>query len=838
MGARMRACVCFLVFLLHLGDGDGLSTGYSPSAFLRSPPKSFRSSEGRLHRPAPSVRLHPLSALKATVQAVDLQDRDPLIFARDISKANDGVNFQFEGLTYTLKRGQKVALVGRNGAGKSTLMQVLSGRLGADSGDVLFQGSPSVIFVEQEPELEAFGETVRETVVSLESPHSLALKELEKANAEATKSPNNMAAKNHLEKALVRAEDLDVWGWESLVEKMVEQLNLKHLMDRPVRQLSGGERKRVALAAALAMKPDVLVLDEPTNHLDVFGIEWLQEQLAGDDTTVLFASHDRRFLNFLADELLELDEGRLMVFRGNYDDYLRTAATRREAESSELQAKQSLLKKELQWMSRQPRARQSRSKKRVEEVENLKAQVKASVQRMKTKERKMNLKAAAVTGSKRLGNTLIEVEDASLAFDEKVILNEVSLTLAKDDRIALVGPNGVGKSTFLKVLMGFQKLDSGSVKKGTTVQVGYYSQQQKDLPHQRVFDYLKGALKASASDEMDERQRALAYEAMMSKSVPVEMAMNNAVALAESGGESGVGDMDREAGVRNLLRIFNFPEARWYGWCDLLSGGEKRRLQLMEVLAQKPNILLMDEPTNDLDLTTITALEAFLETFEGALVISSHDRQFVDRVASSFLALEGEGEVSRYDDCTYDDYMDFVREKEELARKEKEREEKRQRERERAEAEEKRKQQEAEERTKRKEANIYTETAKKMFREQQEMRITQEFEKAKKDREKEEAKQIPKKEAEQKNLKPMRPKETKEFIEISSKLKVLRNRTKNMEKKCKSGELHGRELNALYQKLGDNCSILFRLEEKWFEYAERLEMFGKAELVDQYPSWL
>ncbi|MEN2281750.1 ABC-F family ATP-binding cassette domain-containing protein [Algoriphagus sp. SE2] len=500
----------------------------------------------------------------------------------------------FSNISFGISQGQKIALVGINGAGKSTLMKIIMGLEIPDTGKVGINQQVKVAYVHQNPVFEG-DMTIYQTIFDQSNSEVLnVIEEYHKAMLEAERGIDNS------EKMTVLFEKMDAfqaWDFEYQVKEVLGKLGL-HNTEIPVGTLSGGQRKRVALAKAILEKPDLLLLDEPTNHLDLETIEWLEDYLAKANLALFMVTHDRYFLEKVTNEILELDQGKVHRYMGNYGYFLDKKAERMEIEDIELEKAKSLYKKELDWIRRQPKARSTKAKYRVDAFEETKE--KAS---QKREERDIQL---TVT-TQRLGKKIIEIEKIHKSFGDKAIVNDFSYTFRKKDRIGIVGPNGAGKTTFLNMITGQLAPDAGKISIGQTTAFGYYKQEESSF---------------------DEEKRL------------IDIVKDVAEVVNIAGGATIT--------VSQFLTQFGFPPKQQHTPIAKLSGGERRRLQLLMVLIKNPNFLILDEPTNDLDLMTLNTLEEFLDSFPGCLIIVSHDRYFMDRLVEHLFVFEGEGEIKDF----------------------------------------------------------------------------------------------------------------------------------------------------------------------------------------------
>lgn len=501
-----------------------------------------------------------------------------------------GIQPLFRNISFHIEEGDKIALVARNGSGKSTLLKILAGKETADEGKVWINKEVDVVLFEQEP---SFVEerSVLDNIFFHEHPVINAIKEYEAISEEGDAEKLNAA--------IVKMDELGAWNFDAKVKQVLGKLNIHHL-NQPVNTLSGGQRKRVALAKTLIdigfeHKHVLLVMDEPTNHLDVEMVEWLEHYLDKENVTLLMVTHDRYFLDAVCEEIWELDGSDLFVYKGDYENYLEKKSARIESDAASIDKARNLYRKELEWMRKQPKARTTKSKSRQDnfyEVEK-KAKQKIADEQLQL-QMKMN----------RLGGKVIELKKVYKSYDDKVILKGFDYTFKKGERIGVVGKNGVGKSTFINIIQGLEKADSGKINIGDTVIFGNYSQQgliiKEDM---RVIEFVKS----------------------MAENFP----------LANGGSLSAA----------QFLELFLFDPDKQYTYISMLSGGEKRRLHLLSILFRNPNFLILDEPTNDLDLPTLSVLENFLNEFPGCIVIVSHDRYFMNRLVDHLFVFEGDGVV-------------------------------------------------------------------------------------------------------------------------------------------------------------------------------------------------
>ena len=505
-----------------------------------------------------------------------------------------------EEITFGLEQGQKVALVGVNGCGKSTLLKVIAGLLYPNSGEVTFRKGISLSILTQNPEF-ADGDTVMQAVFSKDREELKAIRNYESALLKMEKNPE---AGVDLSPFIEQMDALNAWDYEHQVKEIMGKLGI-HTLDQKMGELSGGQKKRVALAQCLVVKPHVLILDEPTNHLDLEIIEWLEEYLATQNLTLLMVTHDRYFLDRVTNEILEIDAGQIFKYHGNYSDFLQQKSDREEQQAVTVGKAKNLLKKELEWMRRQPKARGTKAKYRIDAFYDVKEKASQTVTK---REMEVNLR------SDRQGKKIMEIKHISKIFDDKKVIDDFSYVFQRKDRIGIVGANGAGKSTFLNILTQNLTPDLGELDIGQTTKFGYYTQDEA------VFD-------------------------PQMKVIEVVKEVAEFIQLADGS----------EVSASNLLTQFLFLPSVQYNLVGKLSGGEKRRLQLLRVLMANPNFLVLDEPTNDLDIMTLNVLEDYLDKFDGCLMIVSHDRYFMDKLVDHLFVFEGQGIIRDFPG-NYTDY--------------------------------------------------------------------------------------------------------------------------------------------------------------------------------------
>ena len=508
----------------------------------------------------------------------------------------------FQEISFIIHDLDRIGLIGVNGTGKTTLLDVLSGKSGFD-GDVYPFSAKSdykISYLTQEPDFDE-EKTVLDTVLSSDLREMQLIREYELLMA-----AYDEAKQARLDKVMAEMDSLHAWEIESQVKTVLSKLGISDLAAK-ISQLSGGLRRRVQLAQVLLSEADLLLLDEPTNHLDIDTIEWLTNFLKNSKKTVLFITHDRYFLDNISTRIFELDGGSLIEYQGNYQDYVRLKAEQDERDAALLHKKQQLYKQELSWMRRQPQARATKQQARINRFHDLKSDLAGQTNQT---DLEMNFETS------RIGKKVIEFQDVDFAYGDKQILSHFNLLLQNKDRLGIVGDNGVGKSTLLNLIAGQLQPQSGQVIIGETVRVAYFSQRIEGL---------------------DESKRVINYLQEVAEEV-----------------KSGSGTTY----IAELLEQFLFPRSSHGTLIEKLSGGEKKRLYLLKLLLEKPNVLLLDEPTNDLDIATLTVLENFLQGFAGPVITVSHDRYFLDKVASKILAFE-DGQVREF----FGNYTDYLDEK-------------------------------------------------------------------------------------------------------------------------------------------------------------------------------
>ena len=504
-----------------------------------------------------------------------------------------GIKPLFDNISFHIESGDKIALIAKNGTGKTTLLKILAGKEKAESGKLWISKEINVVFFEQEPQFQE-ELSILDNIFHHPNPVTAAIKAFEAAG----ETEDTDAIMDSIE----QMDHLNAWDFDSKVKQIFSQLLIDHLV-QPVKSLSGGQRKRVALARTLidisfGSKEALLIMDEPTNHLDIEMVEWLENYLNQQNITLLVVSHDRYFLDNVCNEIWEMDRSMLFTYKGDYENYLEKKSARIESDLASIDKAKNLFRKELEWMRKQPKARTTKSKSRQDAFYVVESKAKQNLD-----EENLQLQMKMT----RLGGKIAEFKKVSKSFDEKVILTGFDYTFKRGDRIGVVGKNGAGKTTFLNMLQGLEPADSGKINIGETIVFGNYSQTGLVIKDNiRVIEYVKN----------------------IAEHFP--LADGSSLSAAQ------------------FLNLFLFPPDKQYTYIAELSGGEKRRLFLLSILFRNPNFLILDEPTNDLDLPTLAVLENFLLDFQGCLVMVSHDRYFMDRMVEHLFVFEGNGVIKDF----------------------------------------------------------------------------------------------------------------------------------------------------------------------------------------------
>ncbi|WP_026703299.1 ABC-F family ATP-binding cassette domain-containing protein [Salibacterium aidingense] len=501
----------------------------------------------------------------------------------------------FDHISFVVEDRDRIGLIGVNGTGKSSLLKILAGIDTPERGELFHSNSLQVEYLPQEPDLEE-ELTVLDQIYYGEAGVMKTMRRYEKALAELEQNNESKEAQDHLMNAQQQMDELQAWEANTTAKQVLTRLGITSFMKK-VKELSGGQKKRVAIAKALIQPADLLIMDEPTNHLDNESIEWLESYLSSYHGALMLVTHDRYFLNRVTNRIYELDKGKLYVYEGNYELFLEKKAEREALEEQNEIKRQNILRSELSWLKKQPRARGTKQKARVDRVEQLKNQSGPA--------KKQDVDFAI--GSTRLGKKVIEAEGLTKTYGSFTLFSSFDYLMTPGERLGIVGPNGSGKTTLLNVLAGRTEADDGWIERGPTVRIGYYSQEHEDLDeNKRVIEYI--------------RETAEVVQTVEGKEITAEQ----------------------------MLERFLFPRSLQWNYISRLSGGERRRLYLLSVLMQEPNVLFLDEPTNDLDTETLSVLEDYLDQFPGVVVTVSHDRYFLDRVVDALLVFKEDGTLEKY----------------------------------------------------------------------------------------------------------------------------------------------------------------------------------------------
>lgn len=516
----------------------------------------------------------------------------------NISKAYGELEL-FRDISFGINKDQKIAFIAKNGTGKTSLLNIIAGVDVPDSGHVISRKDVRIAYLSQEDNLDDTL-TVEETIFNSDNPILNIIENYEKA----LKNPENSREYQH---AFELMEQHNAWDFETQYKQVLFKLKLADL-SKAVHELSGGQKKRLALALTLIHKPDLLILDEPTNHLDLEMIEWLESYFSKEKITLFMVTHDRYFLERVCNEIVELDEGSFYTYKGNYSYFLQKKEERVSQEMASVEKAKNLFKKELDWMRRQPKARTTKSKSRIDDFSKIKEAAHA-----RRKEHRIQLEI----NMERMGSKILELHHVKKSFDKLVILNDFNYVFKRGERVGVIGKNGSGKSTFLNIITGELTLDSGKVVVGETIKFGYYTQDGLEVkPSQKVIEVIK--------------------------------AFGEYIPLTKG----------RKISAGQLLERFLFSRKRQYDYVEKLSGGERKRLYLCTVLIQNPNFIILDEPTNDLDIITLNVLENFLMDFPGCLVVVSHDRYFMDKVVDHLFIFRGNGVIEDFPG-NYSDFRSY-----------------------------------------------------------------------------------------------------------------------------------------------------------------------------------
>lgn len=510
----------------------------------------------------------------------------------------------FTQLTFGIGEGERIGLIGVNGSGKSTLLQTVAGLVPPDEGTITYRSGLTVEYLAQTPQFEPTA-TVLEAIFHGDSPSIRVLREYEQALSDLDAAPGDTRLQARLTDLQLRMDAQGLWSLEAQAKSILTRLGIADF-GAPVGTLSGGQRKRIAMARALIQPADLLILDEPTNHIDNDTVTWLEEYLGRFTGALLLVTHDRYFLDRVVNRIFELDGGKLYAYQGNYGAFLEQKAEREEIAAAREDKRQNLLRRELAWLRRGAQARSTKQKARIQRVEAI----------MEDRPESKGPDMEIAVGGHRLGKRIIEIKEIGKSYGDRPIIKDFTYTVLPGDRVGVIGPNGSGKSTLLNLISGRLSPDSGEMVTGQTVRLAYYDQESGHMdPDQRVIDYIRDVAEV--------------------------------VATADGGTIS----------ASQMLERFLFSVRVQYTPIGKLSGGERRRLYLLRTLMSEPNVLLLDEPTNDLDIQTLTILEEYLDNFPGVVITVSHDRYFLDRVVDHLFAFEGAGRIRRYVGG-YSEYID------------------------------------------------------------------------------------------------------------------------------------------------------------------------------------
>ena len=527
-----------------------------------------------------------------------------------------GTKTLLAGIDFAIRTGDRIGLIGPNGTGKSSFLKVLADQTDYDQGTIDKPKDYRIAYLAQNPELDP-NQTILDTVFAGDTPELKLLHDYEAANLALLSDPDNGKLQEAFQSITEAMNQADAWQIEVKAKTVLTQLGLVNLKQR-VGDCSGGEQKRIGIAQILIAEPDLLILDEPTNHLDVDSVQWLEKYLASYKGALLLVTHDRYFLERTVNKIVELRHGRFREYSGNYQAYLEKKATELALEERMQDKQDKLYQAELAWMRKGAKARTTKQQARIERFDQLKEDIAA---------RQDSLEASGFEfDQQRIGNQVIELEQARIEVGQQVVIQDYTKHFTKGERIGLIGANGVGKTTFLNTLAGYHDLAAGTLKLGQTVRLAYYRQLDQDLPGD---------------------MRILAYLTQIA--------------------DNFVSPDGRTKSAAQMLEQFNFPRVSHGSTISSLSGGEKRRLYLLSLLIQEPNVLFLDEPTNDLDIDTLTVLEDYLAQFEGLVVVVSHDRYFLDKTVDQYLILEGQGAYTTY----WGSYSDYLAKEQTAPEKEK-----------------------------------------------------------------------------------------------------------------------------------------------------------------------
>ncbi|AFY90850.1 ABC-F family ATP-binding cassette domain-containing protein [Chroococcidiopsis thermalis] len=536
------------------------------------------------------------------------------IFTLRSVKKDFGIKEILKDASFSLDEGDKVGLIGVNGSGKSTLLKAIAGLEPIDSGEIWVNSGAKIVYLPQQPNLDE-NHTVLEQVFADGGEQMALVREYEEISDKLAHGQGDLdKLMARLSKVSQQIEALGAWEVETNAKVILSKLGIEDF-DAKISNLSGGYRKRIALAAALLSEPDVLLMDEPTNHLDALSVEWLQSYLTRFRGALLLITHDRYFLDRVTNRIIEIDRGDLYTYSGNYAYYLEKKAEAEESAVSSQHKHAGVLRRELEWLKRGPKARSTKQKARIDRIYEMQAREFKQVQG----------KVEISTPGRRIGKKVIELENISKSYGDRLLIKDFTYTFNPEDRIGIIGSNGAGKSTLMDIITGRVQPDSGTVEIGSTIHIGYFDQHSEDLTlneNQRVIEYLKDVAEL------------------------VKTADGSIITASQ------------------MLERFLFPPNQQYAPIHMLSGGEKRRLFLLRVLMSAPNVLILDEPTNDLDVQTLAVLEEYLEDFNGCAIVVSHDRYFLDRAVETIFAIESGGNLRQYPG-NYSVYLEYKQAEEE-----------------------------------------------------------------------------------------------------------------------------------------------------------------------------
>ena len=516
-----------------------------------------------------------------------------------------GDKLLFSGISFGVDQGQKAALLARNGAGKSTLLNIIAGVVPPNEGNVTFRKNIKVSYLEQNPDLDP-EKTVGETILMSDNKKMEAVRQYNEFMEE---NPDMNIEKNRSKylQVVEKMDNCNAWDYEATIKQVITRLRVGNF-NKPTKHLSGGQKKRVALAKVLIDEPNLLLLDEPTNHLDVDIIEWLENYISKSSITLLLVTHDRYFIDRVCDIIFELDNTQLYTYKGNYSYFLKKKQERISAELAQSEKAKKLLNKETEWIKRQPKARGTKAKARISQYHNLKETAQNSPSEDQIE---ISMKMS------RMGKKVLELSGISKIYDDTPIIEDFSYVFKKSERVGIIGPNGSGKSTLLNIITGKIKPDKGSIVKGETISFGYYKQE--------------------GMERVPDNKKVIEIITDISEKIMI--------------------NEDKSLTPSQFLNYFNFSYSAQYDYVNKLSGGEKRRLYLMTVLLKRPNFLILDEPTNDLDIQTLNVLEDFLENFPGCLLIVSHDRFFLDKLVDHLFVFDDKSGKIKDFPGNYTDYL-------------------------------------------------------------------------------------------------------------------------------------------------------------------------------------